>query len=56
MSISYSITVLVRKGSMGKIACKILPSVRIKLYVKSEVDACRSVSVMTGQIDTFYDI
>ena len=36
---------------VGRKACKHLPGVGMRLYAKSEVDACINVSVMSGQTD-----
>ena len=46
ISLTFSISALIRKGNVGQKACKNLSSVGMKLYVKSEGDACRNVSMM----------
>ena len=40
-----------RKRSVGRKAYENISGVGMRLYVKSEVDACRNVSVMSGQTD-----
>ena len=51
-SISFSVIVFSRKGSMGWKASENLPSFGMRLYVKSEGDACRDVSMMPGYTHT----
>ena len=41
---SFSVTALIRQGSVGRKACDNLPGVGIRLYVKCEGDACIPVS------------
>ena len=53
--ISFSIIALIRKGSMVLKACKNIPNVRIRLYVKIESDAWRNVRVMPGHTDSQTD-
>ena len=50
-SISFSVNTLTRKGDVGRgrKACENLPSVEMRLYVKSGVSVCKNVSVMRGQ-------
>ena len=43
-----SLTALIGKGHLGRKTCENLPGVAMRLYVKSEGEACRDVGVMPG--------